>query len=620
MPAQPFTPGQIVDGRFRLEAPLGEGGHGVVFRATQLSIGRQVALKLMTRDSAQADRRFAHEVEAARRLSHPNLVTILDAGAAADGCPFVVMELVDGEPLKALIAQSAPLGEALFSDLAVQLCDGLEHAHQRGLVHRDIKPSNVMLARQTGSAAWLVKLIDFGLVRPAEPCADLTQTQGFVGTVRYASPEQITGGTLGSPSDVYSLGLVFYEMLSARFPFEATTGPGLAAAHAGERPRPLAALRTGLPSAVSAIIDRCLSKSPEDRPTVGQLRNTIGSLALQPETSPQPASLPETLVEDRFRLARMKTHRDLGAVYEAVDVRTSGSVELEVHPVPLDPNASRQLLAALDPVLRTSHPGALNVTRLGLWDLRPYLVGESSSGTPLDEHLRSLGPLSIPESLDLGLALAGAFRRMHEVGVLHGALRPATVLVRRRADGALEVQVAGFGLTTGLAGLSTRIRKATNERYASPEDARGEPPTREADVYAWGLVLYEATCGSHPLGATQDRKAMLDQHARGRTLPLLERRREVPLALAGVIHQALAKLPADRPSWLHIESTLTRVRERLKPPEAPAPAAEPIVAIVAAEPVEASRVARPTKPDDTGWQVLIVVLLGVLAWVILKAL
>jgi Flp pilus assembly protein TadD/TolB-like protein len=258
---------------FRVHERIGEGGMGTVHRAEDLRLGREVALKFLSAaitGDANARQRFLLEAKAASALDHPNVCTIHEVGEADDGTIFIAMAYYRGETLSQRLRRLGhlPAGEAVT--ITVQLVRGLERAHSLGIVHRDLKPGNIFLT-QDG----LVKLLDFGLASLAGE-AHLTRSGMLLGTAAYMSPEQVLGEQAGPRSDLWSVGVVLYEMLAGRLPFKGPTEAALlyAIAH-GEAPD-LREIRPGLPESLYATVRRCLSRLPADRPgSAGEVRREL---------------------------------------------------------------------------------------------------------------------------------------------------------------------------------------------------------------------------------------------------------------------------------------------------------------------------------------------------------
>jgi len=251
----------VLGNRYRLLRRIAVGGMGSVWEAEDGVLHRRVAVKLLS-DSLSSDRRFAdrfrREAQAAAGLSHPNIASVFDYGEDADR-RFMVMELVDGEPLSERLTGPGGVAPSEAVRIAAQVALGLQAAHEAGIVHRDIKPGNVML-----TDAGQVKVLDFGIAAAAG--APLTATGARMGTATYLSPEQAMGEPPTPGSDVYSLGVVLYEMLAGRPPFTSDTPVGVAAQHVQREPPPLDGTARGIPPPVAAACLQALAKDPARRP------------------------------------------------------------------------------------------------------------------------------------------------------------------------------------------------------------------------------------------------------------------------------------------------------------------------------------------------------------------
>jgi serine/threonine-protein kinase len=265
--------GQVFDGKYRLDERLGSGGMGTVYRATHLLIDRPVAVKVLSQrfvGDETAQQRFRREARAAGRIQHPNAVTVTDFGASNRHL-YIVMELLEGRTLRELLAREGPLDPARAVSIMLQASAAVGAAHDVGLIHRDLKPANIFIEQRPDAPA-VVKVLDFGLAKFAvEEQADddyqtLTQVGTLIGTPRYMSPEQCAGtGKLTAASDVYSLGIILYEMLSGAVPFTAETPLAIALRHVSEAPQPLREIVPSVPEKLEAIVQRALIKNPTDR-------------------------------------------------------------------------------------------------------------------------------------------------------------------------------------------------------------------------------------------------------------------------------------------------------------------------------------------------------------------
>jgi len=254
---------RILNDRYEMLTPLGTGGMATVFRGRDIRLGRPVAIKLLhSFYAADTDflARFQHEAMSAANLSsHPNIVDVYDVGKDGDN-NYIVMELVEGTDLKAVIDKQAPLAPQRALAIAAQVADGLEYAHKRGMVHRDVKPQNVLIDPDGN-----IRIADFGIAKSHLSTA-VTQTGMTFGTADYISPEQAQGRPATPQSDVYSLGVVLYEMLTGQLPFRGDTPMAVALQHIQHQPPPLRALNPQVPPALEALVLRALSKDPSRRP------------------------------------------------------------------------------------------------------------------------------------------------------------------------------------------------------------------------------------------------------------------------------------------------------------------------------------------------------------------
>ena len=247
---------------YRITDKLGEGGMGVVYKATDTKLDRPVALKFLAPHLLRDDegrKRFEREAKAAASLDHPNICTVHEIDEA-DGRTFIVMAFLEGRPLSEKIGEGPlKLPEALST--AIQIAEGLEAAHEKGIVHRDIKPDNVML--MAGSRG-LLKIMDFGLAQLAGS-SKLTRGGSTLGTMSYMSPEQAEGADTDRRTDIWSLGVVLHEMVAGQLPFQGDFDQAVVYSILNEPPEPLTGVRTGVPKELERIVSKCLAKKADER-------------------------------------------------------------------------------------------------------------------------------------------------------------------------------------------------------------------------------------------------------------------------------------------------------------------------------------------------------------------
>ena len=250
----------IIDGRYRVLQRVGSGGMADVVCAEDLQLGRKVAIKLLHRRFAQDEEfveRFRREASSAAGLQHPNVVAVYDRGAW-DDTYYIAMEYLEGRTLKKLVLDEAPLAAPRAIDLTTQILRAARFAHKRGIIHRDLKPHNVII-----DAEGRAKVTDFGIAKAG--ASDMTQTGSIMGTAQYLSPEQAQGHAVSAASDLYSVGIILYEMLTGRVPFEGESAVTIALKQVSEAPVPPSAYNPQVPPALEAVVMRALEKDPARR-------------------------------------------------------------------------------------------------------------------------------------------------------------------------------------------------------------------------------------------------------------------------------------------------------------------------------------------------------------------
>jgi len=281
--------------RYRLQRELATGGMGTVWEAADVVLGRRVAVKILSRPLASDERfveRFRREARAAAGLSHPNVAHIFDYGEDGD-TRFIVMELLSGETLADRLLRQGRLDPSEAAAIAAQVADALDEAHRAGIVHRDVKPANIMLTPDGG-----VKVMDFGIAA-AGRSSSLTATGAMIGTATYMSPEHATGGRVTPASDVYSLAVVLYEMLTGARPFERDTPIATAMAHVNVDPPPIRDLAPWVPASLATAVEQGMAKDPAARPrSAAAFAAMLRGVPAQPDKPVEAVKVPSLLKQN----------------------------------------------------------------------------------------------------------------------------------------------------------------------------------------------------------------------------------------------------------------------------------------------------------------------------------
>jgi eukaryotic-like serine/threonine-protein kinase len=571
-------------GEFRLIAILGHGGSGTVYAATSPR-HPEVALKVLRQDLAGSERqrrRFFDEVERMRRVRHPSLVALVDAGVLPDGRPYLCMPLVRGETVAARVRR-----ERLPVDVGLRHFSGLAAAvstlHRAGLVHRDIKPENVLLDETDGRAV----LLDFGIAREIDGPATTTTRVGRIrGTPAYMAPERFFGAPASVATDIYELGVVLYVMLVGRLPW-ADDVPD-----ARLHPRAPHDLGVDLPAPLVTVMMRALSTRPEARPrsadalAADALRG-FGAVAWSrcrtagfcdaeamlhdaPEqehpTGPDrpPAAwtrVAGALVAERYRLDRLVGTGGMGEVWAATHTLTKKRVALKF----LRPSLAgsdrhrRRLLREARTASQVRHANVVQIYDvLELAGGGPMIVMDLLEGESLRDRLTRQPVLTTAEVACVMLPVISAIAAAHRQGVVHRDLKPENIFLAQ-GDGRTRVTVLDFGiakltaagfLATGTCSLTADGAMLGTPFYMSPEQIYGEPDVdHRSDIWAIGVILYECLTGCRPtqgIGIGQILKII----TRREIVPLNKAAPHLPARLAAVVTSCLAPARSARPSSL----------------------------------------------------------------------
>ena len=547
-----LEPGVVLGERYEILKRLGEGGMGAVYKARDRELERLVALKVIRPELAgnpEILRRFKQELILARQVTHKNVIRIFDLGMA-DGRKFITMDYVEGRDLKSVLVERGKLPPEEAVPIIQQVCRGLEAAHTEGVVHRDLKPQNIMV-----DAAGRVWVMDFGLARSMET-AGITRTGALMGTPDYMSPEQARGEKVDARSDLFSLGIIFYELLTGRLPFQADTLMATLLKRVQEKAIPPAVLNPAIPPHINRVVMKCLEADVSKRyQAIGEILADLAGETSQPGASTAQAghvSLaaigPGTQFGPRYRIESVIGEGGMGKVYKAYDKDLDRTVALKVVRPELasDPNSMQRFKQELLLASRISHRNILRIHDLGDVGGMKFISMAYVDGKDLHDLLAESGRLPLERVVNIAKQLASALDAAHSEGVVHRDLKPRNVLI----DATDHVYVSDFGLAKSLEGdTATQMTRAGEvlgtPRYMSPEQAESKPADHRSDIYSYGVILYEMATGEPPFAGDSTMQVMYQHVTQAPRNPKLVNP-EVPDYLAAVILKCLEKDPIKR--------------------------------------------------------------------------
>ena len=433
--------GVTIAGRYKIISLIARGGMGKVFRAEQSALGRVCALKVLSPNyegdkDPEFNRRFSLEAATAARLQHPNTVTIFDYGKCEEqGIYYIAMEYLDGRTLHRVLHDEGTLAETRATHVAQQICRSVAEAHRLGVVHRDLKPSNVLLVER-GDDPDFVKVLDFGLVKDVTGKGeDLTQTGLFMGSPKYMAPEQVLGGDITVRTDVYALGVMLYEMICGKVPFDRKAGMSTLIAHVNEKPPPLTSRDADLVVSpeMESIVMRCLEKDPARRyasmkDLLAALKRAGGDLTETSESlpraridlemlraKPSPSGAPPAGAEGSSPSSKGSIPPPSGTMRSPVALSPSSLPAPPAPPAPSGPSGPLPGLGAdsLSPPSQGSptFTGALDRTPPPAW--RPYVLavvtsvlGGGTAALVLSRHADPKGAESTASTSSVAVAVA----------------------------------------------------------------------------------------------------------------------------------------------------------------------------------------------------------------------
>jgi serine/threonine protein kinase len=587
-----YAVGTTIRNKYRILAKVGKGGMGHVYKALHLLFNEVRALKVMDPSLTQREefvRRFLREAFVARRLQHPNAVRVDDVDQTEDGRHCIVMEFIDGRMLRDVIEREGPLPVARACSIIKQVASALGAAHDLGIIHRDIKPENIALVK--GEQGDLVKVLDFGITKLRE--GRLKEEAGAmslaamgtvyaIGTPEYMSPEQVRQNDLDGRSDLYSLGMVFYETLTGDLPFHKESQAEWFLAHVHEAPRPLHedAARLRIPialadlvmsmlekdrarrpangAAVIKAIEACERDSPPLAPTAPAAGRIPGGRALG-ESTTIPAFFEGwkkgSLIAQRYKILDKIADVRMGPIYTALDSVGGEVCALKLVTPWNIPSADliNQLSEYCQRTKRFQHPHVVHTLDLGqAEDGVVFLVTEYVRALNLRQVIEQETSFGVARASRIVWEAAFALDAGLQLGMMHGEIKPEHILLAGTARSE-QTKLLDFSLD--------RVKDALPElsdsdlpqgllaplHYMPPEKISGQPYVPASDIYSLGIVFYEMLTGRRPFEGNGIEIALRQVQETPIPVDRIRPELNIPPSVASLVMRMIQKNPNDRP-------------------------------------------------------------------------
>jgi len=549
--AATLFPGATLAGRYEILKMLGEGGMGTVYKAKDRELDRLVALKVIRPEYAnhpETIRRFKQELILARQVTHRNVIRIFDLGIA-DSFKFITMDYVEGRDLSKILSDKGKFSVNDGCEIVRQICSGLEAAHSEGVVHRDLKPQNIML-----DAQGRVFLMDFGLARSME-LVGMTRTGALIGTPTYMSPEQARGEKADVRTDIFALGVIFYELLTGKRPYKDEPMMATLIRRTKELATPPSQVDPSVPEAISDIVMKCLQIKTDLRyQTAEEILRDLNLILPAQSSGSQSASLlgPQAFSSGsffgpRYRIESLLGEGGMGKVYKAQDGELRRTVALKlVRPeLASDPSSMDRLKQEILLASKVSHKNILRIHDLGDVGGLKFISMAYVDGRDLHQIISAEGKLPVSRAVRITRQLCLALEAAHSEGVIHRDLKPQNVLV----DQEDQVFVSDFGLAKSLE-VHASMMTSTGEvngtpRYMSPEQVESGAVDNRSDLYSLGLILYEMVTADLPFQSDSVLQAMYQRVTQSPKSPKALNP-DLPDYLVNIIMRCLEKDPALR--------------------------------------------------------------------------
>ena len=586
-----YAVGATIRNKYRILAKIGKGGMGHVYKALHLHFNEVRALKVMHPSLTKSEefvRRFLREAFVARHLQHPNAVRVDDVDQTDDGRHCIIMEFIDGRVLRSVLQHEGPLPVARTCSIIKQVASALGAAHKLGIIHRDIKPENIVLVR--GEQGDVVKVLDFGITKLKEGqlrqeagalSLATTGTMYAIGTPEYMSPEQVKQKELDGRSDIYSLGIVFYEMLTGDFPFQAESQAEWFMAHAGVAPRPLHEYSASLhiPKSIADVVMQMLEKDRSRRPADAATLIKSIEVAEKANPAPSPAASPRpvarkkspgeattvpavfdgwkkgSLIAQRYKILDLIAEVRMGPIYTAMDSVGGGVCALKLVTPWNVPTAEiiNELSEYYQRMQRFQHPHVVRTLELGqAEDGVLFLVNEYVQGMNLRQFINQQVAVGVSRSCRIVWEIASALDAGQQLGITHGEIKPEHIMLSgsplseqaKLLDFSLDrvkdalPELSGSDLPSGL---------LAPLHYMPPEKISGRDYLPASDIYSLGIVFYEMLTGRPPFEGAGIEIAL--RQMQEEPLPIDRARPEwnFPPGVVSLVMRMIQKDPKDRP-------------------------------------------------------------------------
>jgi serine/threonine protein kinase/tetratricopeptide (TPR) repeat protein len=518
--------GRLGAARYVVGKTLGRGRAGEVFRGVDSVLGRPVALRRIVEGPGEAGKagRLLQAAADASRLSHPHIVPVYDTGSDARG-PFIVAGLADGPSLRSLLQAKVRFELHRVVDIGRQIASALEHAHGRGVLHRNLRPENIHIAPDDRVAVG-----DFGL---AVRLSDLTPQELSSGSlIQYTPPEALLRGRVDVGSDLYSLGIILYEMAVGHPPFRGTdighqhVNDPVPMPGPGERP---------LPDFLRHVVLRCLEKDRASR--YPDAKALLEDLVLR-------EMVPGMVVSGRYQVLAEIGRGGMGAVFRARDAELDETVAIKVLAADIDAETAARFVQEIKIARSIVHPNVVRVHTFEKWRDFRLLVMEYIDGVALPRWMERVPQPSRTDRLHVALQAAAGLEAAHRAGIVHRDIKPENILV----TAAGQAKVLDFGIARPESGGESLTGKGLvlgTPRYMSPEQVQGKPLDRRSDIYSLGAVLFFLFTGEEPF-VGPDVRATLLTHLRPPVKTPLNIDPSLPVPLSQAILKALEVDPAAR--------------------------------------------------------------------------